>query len=176
MPPEVTQVTHKHVYDGPIMRNRAKILQKEVNSNLKLTSIYLRMLYCLNILLWFYLGMYINKIGTSSNQATNSRQPVRTSLNQFGQPVRTTKRNKHKSWFPKDLKAHEYPLEILNLLSNPTSFTSFRLPNQDLWSNHWRLLRMSRVCPRIYLAQTSRPSLYHSTMFHGACYTCLESL
>jgi len=32
MPPEATQVTHKHVYDGPITRNRAKILQKEVNS------------------------------------------------------------------------------------------------------------------------------------------------
>ena len=32
MPPEATQVTHKYVYDGPITRNRAKILQKEVNS------------------------------------------------------------------------------------------------------------------------------------------------
>ena len=133
------------------------------HSYLKLTSIYLRMLYCLNVLLWFYLGMYIKKIGTSSNQATNSRQPVRISPNQFGQPdrnnqigppVRTTKRNTHNSWFPKDLKAHEYSLEILwSILSNPISFTSFRLPNQDLWSNHWRLLRMSRVCLRIYLAQ-----------------------
>ena len=46
------------------------------------------MLYCLNVLLWFYLGMYIKKIGTSSNQATNSHQLVRTSLNQFGQPDR----------------------------------------------------------------------------------------
>ena len=126
------------------------------HSYLKLTSIYLRMLYCLNVLLWFYLGMYIKKIGTSCNQATNSRQPVRTSPNQFGQPIRTTKINTHNSWFPKDLKAHKYPLESLwSLLSNPTSFTSFRLPNQDLWSNHWRLLRMSRVCPRIYLAQLS---------------------
>ena len=58
------------------------------HSYLKLTSIYLRILYCLNVLLWFYLGMYIKKIGTSSNQATNSRQPVRTSPNQFGQPDR----------------------------------------------------------------------------------------
>ena len=58
------------------------------HSYLKLTSIYLRMLYCLNVLLWFYLGMYIKKIGTSSNQETNSRRPVRTSLNQFGQPDR----------------------------------------------------------------------------------------
>ena len=32
IPPEATKVTHKHVYDGPITRNRAKILQKEVNS------------------------------------------------------------------------------------------------------------------------------------------------
>jgi len=30
MPPEVTQVTHKHVYYGPITRSRAKLLQKEV--------------------------------------------------------------------------------------------------------------------------------------------------
>ena len=28
MPPEATQVTHKHVYDGPITRSRAKLLQK----------------------------------------------------------------------------------------------------------------------------------------------------
>ena len=58
------------------------------HSYLKLTSIYLRILYCLNVLLWFYLGMYIKKIGTSSNQATNSHQPVRTSPNQFRQPDR----------------------------------------------------------------------------------------
>ena len=31
MPP-VTQVTHKQVYEGPITRSRAKLLQKEVNS------------------------------------------------------------------------------------------------------------------------------------------------
>ena len=59
-----------------------------IHSYLKLTSIYLRMLYCLNALLWFYLGMYIKKIGTPSNQTTNSRQPVRTSPNLFGQPDR----------------------------------------------------------------------------------------
>jgi hypothetical protein len=51
MPLQATQVTHKYVYDGPITCNHAKILQKEVNSNLKLTSIYLRKLYCLNVLL-----------------------------------------------------------------------------------------------------------------------------
>ena len=32
MPPEATQVKHKHVYDGPIIRSRAKLLQKEVTS------------------------------------------------------------------------------------------------------------------------------------------------
>ena len=32
MPPEATQVAHKHIYDGPITRNLVKILQKEVNS------------------------------------------------------------------------------------------------------------------------------------------------
>ena len=31
-PPEATQVTHKHVYYGPITRSRAKLLQKEVTS------------------------------------------------------------------------------------------------------------------------------------------------
>jgi hypothetical protein len=31
MPP-VTQVTHKQVYEGPITRSHAKVLQKEVNS------------------------------------------------------------------------------------------------------------------------------------------------
>ena len=37
-PPEATQVTHKHVYDGPITRNRAKLLQKEVISFLAETN------------------------------------------------------------------------------------------------------------------------------------------
>ena len=37
MPPEATQVTHKHVSDGPITRSRAK-LQKEVNSLLSETN------------------------------------------------------------------------------------------------------------------------------------------
>ena len=78
------------------------------HSYLKLTSIYLRILYCLNVLRWFYLGMYIKKIRTPSNQTTSSRQPVRTSPNQFGQPIRTTKINTHNSWFPKALKVHEY--------------------------------------------------------------------
>ena len=38
MPLEATQVTHKHVYDGPITRSRAKLLQKEVNSFLSKTN------------------------------------------------------------------------------------------------------------------------------------------
>ena len=38
MPPEVTQVTHKHVYDGPITRSRVKLLQKEVISFLAETN------------------------------------------------------------------------------------------------------------------------------------------
>ena len=38
MPPEVTQVTHKHVYDGPITQSHAKLLQKEVNSLLSETN------------------------------------------------------------------------------------------------------------------------------------------
>ena len=36
--PEATKFTHKHVYDGPITRNRAKILQKEVNPLLSETN------------------------------------------------------------------------------------------------------------------------------------------
>ena len=38
MPPEATQVKHKHVYDGPIIRSRAKLLQKEVTSFLAETN------------------------------------------------------------------------------------------------------------------------------------------
>ena len=151
------------------MRNRAKILRKEVNSLLSeinfniFENVILPKCSMLILLKHVYKEDWnIKQLGnlftsTTSDQSepvwtARSEQPDRTS--QFGPPVRTTKINTHNSWFPKDLKAHEYPLESLwSLLSNPTSFTSFRLPNQDLWSNHWRLLRMSRVCPRIYLAQ-----------------------
>ena len=38
MPPEATQVKHKHIYDGPITRSRAKLLQKEVTSFLAETN------------------------------------------------------------------------------------------------------------------------------------------
>ena len=92
-----------------------------------------------------------------SDRTTRSDRQIRP--NQIGPPdrtnsVHTTKRNTHNSWFPKALKTHEYPLERLwSLLSNTTSFMSFSLPNKDLWSNHWRLVRRSRVCPRIYLAR-----------------------
>jgi len=37
-PPEATQVRHKHVYNGPITRNHAKLLQKEVISFLAETN------------------------------------------------------------------------------------------------------------------------------------------
>ena len=38
MPPEATQVAHKYVYDGPITRSQAKLLQKEVTSFLAETN------------------------------------------------------------------------------------------------------------------------------------------
>ena len=38
IPPEATQVAHKHVYDGPITRSHAKLLQKEVTSFLAETN------------------------------------------------------------------------------------------------------------------------------------------
>ena len=38
MPPEATQVKHKHVYDGPIIRSRVKLLRKVVTSFLAETN------------------------------------------------------------------------------------------------------------------------------------------
>ena len=98
----------------------------------------MRILYYLKILHWYCLGAHTKKKIRSDNQIrppdqTKSDRTTRSDRQigpiQFGQPVRTTKRNTHNSCFPKDLKAHEYPLErSWSLLSNPTSFTSFRLP------------------------------------------------
>ena len=185
MPPEVTQVTHKHVYDGPITRSRAKLLQKDVNSLLSETNFNIFEDVILPKYSTLILLRHVHKedwnIKQSGNQFTSTSsdqsEPVRTArseqpdrTSQFGPPVRTTKRKTHNSWFPKDLKAHEYSLESLwSILSNPTSVTSFRLPNQDLWSNHWRLLRMSRVCPRIYLAQLPMQdcTILHCFMAHA---------
>ena len=123
----------------------------------------MRILYYLKILHWYCLGAHMkkrikldNQTGpldqTKSNRTTRSDRQIRPI--QFGPPVQTTKKNTHNSWFQNNLMAHEYLFESLwSLLSNTTSFTSFWLPSKDLWSDHWRLLRMSRVCSRIYLAQ-----------------------
>src|SRR6185312_3820276 len=107
MPPEVTQVTHKHVYDGPITRNRAKLLQKEVNSLLSETNFNIFKDVILPKCSTLILLRHVHKedwnikqsgnqfTSTSSDQTARSEQPDRTS--QFGPPVRTTKRNTHKS-------------------------------------------------------------------------------
>ena len=119
---------HKHVYEGPITRSRAKLLQKEVNSLLSETNfnIFENIIppKCSTLILLRHVHKEDWNIKQSGNQFTStssdqsepvwtarSEQPDRTS--QFGQPVWTTKRNTHNSCFPKDLKAHEYPLESL---------------------------------------------------------------
>ena len=108
MPPEATQVTHKHVYDGPITRNRAKILQKEVNSLLSETNFNIFEDVILPKCSTLILLRHVHKedwntkqsdnqfTSTSSDQSepvriARSDQPDRTS--QFGPSVRTTKRN-----------------------------------------------------------------------------------
>ena len=108
MPPEATQVTHKHVYDGPIMRNRAKILRKEVNSLLSEINfnIFENVILpkCSTLILLRHVHREDWNTKKSDNQFTStsldqsepvriarSDQPDRTS--QFGPPVRTTKRN-----------------------------------------------------------------------------------
>ena len=98
MPPEATQVTYKHVYDGPITRNRAKILQKEVNSLLSETNFNIFENIILPKCSMLILLRHVHKEDWNtkqsgnqftSTQATSSRQPVRTSPNQFGPPDRT---------------------------------------------------------------------------------------
>jgi len=128
----------------------------------------LRMLYYLDVLHWLRLGVHMNK----EHQIGPKRAP-----DQIGPPVRTTKSNSYNFWFPEDMRAHEYLLEILlSLDSNPGNLTSFRLSNKKLSSKDSWLVRRSRVCSRIYLCSISSARLYHSTMFHYACGTFLESL
>ena len=104
MPPEATQVTHKHVYDGPITRNRAKIFQKEVNSllsesNFNIFENVVLPKCCTLILLrlvhkedWNIKQSVNQFTSTSSDQSepvrtARSEQPDRTS--QFGPPKET---------------------------------------------------------------------------------------
>jgi len=103
MPPEATQVTHKHVYDGPITRNRAKLLQKEVISFLAETNFNIHE----NIILPKNSTLIL--LRCSHEEKDQIGQPDRTarsdqirSDNQIGppdrtNPVRTTKRNTHNS-------------------------------------------------------------------------------
>ena len=97
MPPKTNQVTNKHVYDGPITRNRAKILQKEVNSLLSKTNFNIfenvTLPKCSTLILLRHVHKEDWNTKQSDNQftSTSSEQLDRTS--QFGLLVRTTKRN-----------------------------------------------------------------------------------
>ena len=95
MPPEATQVTHKHVSDGPITRSLAK-LQKEVNSLLSETNFNIFedviLPKCSTLILLRHVHKEYWNIKQSGNQFTST-----SSDSQFGPPVRTTKRNTHNS-------------------------------------------------------------------------------
>ena len=115
------------------------------HSYLKLTSIYLRMLHCLNVLLWFYLGMYIKKIGTPSNQTTSSHQPVRTSPNQFGQPDRNNQigpaNSNHQFRPPKETSIQFGPPKQTSIQFGPPKETPITLDSRMIWrrmSTHWK--------------------------------------
>ena len=98
------------------------------------------MLYCLNVLLWFYLAMYIKKIGTSSNQAINSRQPVRTSPNWFGLPDRTNQigpaSSDHQFRRPKEMALSPNSHNIWRPMSTRWKANEVNFPTQQV-SHHF---------------------------------------
>ena len=79
-PPEATQVTHKHVYYGPITRSRAKLLQKEVTSFLAETNFNIHE----NIIL-------------PKNSTLILLRCSHEERDQIGQPVRTTSSDHQKN-------------------------------------------------------------------------------
>jgi hypothetical protein len=129
MPP-VTQVLH--TYEGPITRNHAKLLQKEVNSllaeiNFDIFENVILPKCCTLIVL----------------RHTNKEEDVtlhRTSTEKNGPPDRTStvknrpaERNIHNSRFREALEAHEDILESLSsLISNGGSSKYFGLSNVEI--------------------------------------------
>ena len=101
MPPEATQVKHKHIYDGPITRSRAKLLQKEVTSFLAETNfnIHENIILPKNSTLILLRCSHEEKDQIGPSDQTKSDRTTRSDRQigpiQFGQPVRTTKRNTH---------------------------------------------------------------------------------
>ena len=99
MTPEDTQVTQKHVYDGPITRSRAKLLQKVVNSLLSETNFNIFedviLPKCSTLILLRHVHKEDWNIKQSGNQFTSTSsdqsEPVRTanSDHQFGPPKET---------------------------------------------------------------------------------------
>ena len=92
MPPEATQVKHKHIYDGP--SSRAKLLQKEVTSFLAETNFNIHE----NIILPKNSTLIL--LRCSHEERDQIRQPVRTTSSDHKKninPVRTTKTNTHNS-------------------------------------------------------------------------------
>ena len=101
MPPEATQVAHKHIYEGPITRNLVKILQKEVNSLLFETNfnIFENIILpkCSTLILLRHVHKEDWNTKQSDNQFTSTSSDPQIGTTRSDQPVRTTKRNTHNS-------------------------------------------------------------------------------
>ena len=109
------------------------------------------MLYYLNVLHWLCLGVHMKK----EHQIGPKRAP-----DQIGPPVRTTKRNSYNFWFPENMRAHEYSLEILlSLLSNPGNLTSFRPSNNKV------------IIKRLKTGQKVKSLLEDLSLFKFSCKT-----
>ena len=137
MPP-VTQVSHKQVYEGPIMHSHAILLQKEVNSLLAKINFHIFENVILPKCSIVVVLRYTNKEEDITLHRTSSVKNgpiVRTSTMKNRPSVRTSTvengpavRNIHNYWFPEDFEVHEDILESLSsLVSNGASSKSFGL-------------------------------------------------
>ena len=126
--PMVTQVTHKHVHEGPIKRSRAKRLQQEVNTLLceihfNINENYILPKSCTLLLLRFTKEDDINtkedyREGPHSNLTSAPEQSERIS---------------HNFLFPKAIMVNEDILEILSsLLSNEIYAEYFWLSSNEI--------------------------------------------
>lgn len=135
MPP-VTQITHKQVYEEPITRSHAKLLQKEVNSLLAEINfnihenIILPKCSTLVVLRYTHKDEDASLRGDELQQSDHedrTNKPSRLTLT-----VRTIKRSSHNSLIPQPLEVNKYLLESLSSpLSNPTNGSSFGLPSRE---------------------------------------------
>ena len=134
--------TPAQLFDGPIMRSRAKKLQQEVNALLCEIHFNINENYILPKSCTLLLLRFTKEDGKNTKGEEYRERPWSNPTS----PAKQSKRSSHNFSFPKAIKVNVDILESLSiLLSNTIQIEYFELPTNEIRVLDWRLVRRSTV-------------------------------